>query len=114
MLNVSPELVSTLETILPTYPEMFLEETELPCISYFLYNDTQDETGDTLVYSSVSYIIKIWGKTIKEVMLNSQYVDESLHELGYRRVSSGLQQSNGLICNVMIYRGKGIEFYEEV
>ena len=114
MLDVSPQLVETLEDILPTYPEMFLETTTVPCISYFLYNDTQDETGDTLQYSSISYVIKVWGRTMKEIHLNSQYIDWSLNKIGYRRVSSGLQQSNGLICNTMIYRGKGKEFYDEI
>ena len=59
MLDILPEVKEHLEYILPVYSEPTEKNTSIPCITYFLYNDTQRETGDTLVYSDVTVCIKV-------------------------------------------------------
>ena len=59
MLDVAPDIVEVLKDILPTYSEDTEEPVTVPCITYFPYANIQDETGDTIVYSSLSFCIKI-------------------------------------------------------
>ena len=59
MIDYIPTLVELLGTILPIYPETLNQEVATPCITYFLYNDTQQETGDTLYYSYITYCVKV-------------------------------------------------------
>ena len=56
MIDYTPNLVATLQTILPTHYEMVLtSKTATPCISYMELNNNMTETGDTLGYSRITY-----------------------------------------------------------
>ena len=68
MINYHSELVSALDSILPTHYELVLHRgLATPCISYMELSNVADEEGDTLGYSSISYQIKIWGNKIDEL-----------------------------------------------
>ena len=113
MLDVKPDIVSELSEILPTYYEQFVDSTvSTPCISYFEYNNVQNETGDTLVYSEVTYCVKVWGKSVKDVADYSLLVDDTMSRLGFRRLSANELVNDGLICKVLLYRALGLETKE--
>ena len=60
MIDVSKDMVEELNKVLPTYLDQHVDSnTSVPCITYFLYNNTQEETGDTLGYSHVTQCVKI-------------------------------------------------------
>ena len=61
MLNVSPSIYTQLATIgLPVVAEGFLtKDIDYPCISYYVENDVQANTGDNLMYSNVYYTVKV-------------------------------------------------------
>ena len=62
MINYHKELVAALNTILSTHYELALTSgTKTPCISYQERNNVDAETGDTLGYSRISFIVKVWG-----------------------------------------------------
>ena len=66
MVDFHANLVAALETILPTHYELFLHSgLTTPCISYMELTNNDEETGDTLGYSSISYQVKVWGNKIE-------------------------------------------------
>ena len=68
MIDYDKELVAALSTILPTHYEMNLYRgLPTPCISYQERSNVQQESGDTLGYSRLSYTIKVWSKSAKEI-----------------------------------------------
>jgi hypothetical protein len=114
MFDYAPTLIEKLDEILPTYPDTINQKVATPCITWFLYNDTQQETGDTLHYSYISYCVKVWGTSLAEVMKYSVEVDEMMRESGFTRVNSNILQDSVLFCNTFIYRGHGKEFLDTV
>ena len=51
MIDFDTQLVSTLETVLPTYYELVLtKDIKTPCISYQENNNYEDASGDTLLH----------------------------------------------------------------
>lgn len=113
MLDVKPEVFESLKTVLPTYYELFVDSNvSIPCITYFEYNNIQNETGDTMVYSEVTYCVKVWGHSIKDVSEYSVQADAVMRENGYRRISSTELAQNDLICKTTLYRALGLETKE--
>ena len=110
MIDYAPTLVEKLETILPTYTDAPNQSVATPCITWFLYNDTQQETGDTLYYSYITYCVKVWGTEISDVVSYSAGVDEMMRNSGFTRTSSNIAHDSNLYCNIILYRGHGKEF----
>ena len=68
MIDYHSELVNTLSAILPTHYEMVLSATTAtPCISYLELNNYSTAVGDTLGVSKITYQIKVWGNSIKQI-----------------------------------------------
>lgn len=60
MLDVKPQLVETLNTILPTSYELYVDSSmTLPCITYLEADNSDDLTGDTLGYSNITFNVKV-------------------------------------------------------
>ena len=90
MIDYDTQLVSALETVLPTHYELALtSKTQTPCISYQEANNYDDATGDTLGYSYVSYTVKVWGNYIADLKKYAKQIDSVLRPLGFKRISSG-------------------------
>ena len=87
MINVTPELITALsETGLKVYNENFLtSKCEVPCISYYEYDNSIRAQGDTLAYSDIVYHIKIWAKTQKELVDYSIQIDSIMRKLHFKR-----------------------------
>lgn len=116
MINFHKQIVNTLSTILPTYYEMILHSgIKTPCISYMELNNTADETGDTLGYSSIQYQVKVWGEKIGDLQDYAQKIDNKLRPLGWKRISCNeLQDKESvMIQKIMTYEAKALEVFEE-
>lgn len=86
MYNYKKELVVQLDTILPTYDEMFVDsKTETPCITYLELNNIADKEGDTLRYSTLAFRIKIWGTADMDLNPYTSLLDAKMYELGFKR-----------------------------
>ena len=114
MVDYDTQLVSALETVLPTHYELALtSKTATPCISYQEANNYDDATGDTLGYSYISYTVKIWGNYIGDLKQYAKQVDSVLRPLGFKRVSSGeLHDRNStMIQKILTYEALASENY---
>ena len=115
MINYHEQLVSTLESILPTHYELVLHRgLATPCISYMELDNVADEEGDTLGYSSISYQIKIWGNEIDKLQEYALQIDKALRPLGFKRSGSRelYDYESTMIQKIMNYKAKGLEEFE--
>lgn len=114
MVNYHTELVSALNTILPTHYEMALTaNTKTPCISYMEINNYTSSNGDTLGYSYITYQVKIWANDIATIQRYALEIDKVLRPLGFKRISSGELYDNQstMIQKIMTYEGLALEDY---
>ena len=114
MVNYHQNMVSALNTILPTHYEMALtSKTITPCISYMELNNYVTEYGSHLTYSRVDYQVKIWGNDIGELQEYAEQVDNLLRTLGFKRISSGEMYDNNstMIQKILVYEALTKEQY---
>lgn len=114
MIDYDKQLVAALKKVLPTYHELVLtSKTKTPCISYQEDNNYDDLTGDTLGYSRVSYIVKVWSTEIAEIKKYAQMIDLVLRPLGFKRTSTGElgDPDSTMIQKIMIYEALASENY---
>ena len=115
MIDYHTQLVSTLKTILPTHYELALHSgLSTPCISYKENNNYDTNIGDTLGYSSLSYIIKVWANEIGLIQKYTLEIDKKLKPLGWKRVSSGELYDNEstMIQKIMTYEALALEVFD--
>lgn len=90
MIDYHDELISALNTVLPSYHELALIGKEnTPCISYQERNNYATETGDTIGYSRISFTVKVWSHNIADLQKYSLEIDEILRPIGFKRTASG-------------------------
>ena len=114
MIDYHANLVSALNTILPTHYEMVLHSgIETPCISYMEITNFEDKTGDTCGYSWVSYQIKVWATDIALIQQYALEVDKVVRPLGFKRTSTAelYDTESSMIQKVMTYEGLALENY---
>ncbi len=112
MINDKQRLVSTLKAIAPVEYELFVtDKTPIPCITYYENGNDDNLVGDTLGYSNIRYMIKIWSHSVEELSNMSAQVADQMRLLGYRRLSSFEHRSTNLLCTTQVYRGLGKEYY---
>lgn len=114
MINYHSNLVSALNTILPTHYEMKLHRgLATPCISYMEINNYVDSNGDTLGYSRLQYQVKVWGNDIAELQQYAVLIDAVLRPLGWKRISSGemYDPNSTMIQKIMTYEALAYETY---
>jgi hypothetical protein len=114
MINYHEELVSALNQVLPTHYEMALtSNTVTPCISYMENNNYVYFFGDTLGYSIISYVVKIWANDIGDIQKYALEVDKVLRPLGFKRVSSGELYDNNstMIQKILTFECLALEEY---
>lgn len=114
MIDYHSELVSALQTILPTYYELALtRKAKTPCISYQERNNYDTDTGDTLGYSRITYTIKVWGNEIDVIQENVKKIDRVLRPLGFKRTSSNElhDPQSTMIQKILTYEALASENY---
>lgn len=114
MVNYHTNLVNALNTILPTHYEMVLHSgIKTPCISYMELNNAVAANGTHLGYSRLSYQIKVWGNRIEDLQNYALKIDNTLHSLGWTRVSTRELYDNqsSMIQKIMTYEALASENY---
>lgn len=112
MIDYHSNLVSALNTVLPTHYEMALtSKTTTPCISYQERNNYVDSNGDTLGYSRISYTVKVWANNIAIIQKYALEIDKVLRPLGFKRTSSGelYDPQSTMIQKIMTYECLALE-----
>jgi hypothetical protein len=115
VIDFNKELVSALNTVLPTHYELALtSKTETPCISYQERNNYVSESGNTRGYSLISYTVKVWANNIADIQKYSLEVDNVLRPIGFKRISSGeLYDINStMIQKILTYEALALEEYK--
>ena len=117
MIDYNKELVSALESVLPTYYEMALTaNTKAPCISYMERNNylITDSTNSTIGYSMISYQVKVWANDIATIQKYALEVDKALRPLGFKRIASGELYDNQstMIQKILTYEALASENFE--
>lgn len=116
MIDFHKNIVSALQTVLPTYYEMALTaNTTTPCISYMETNNyaLTEANGASLGYSRVTYQVKVWGNDIATVQEYALMVDDVLRPLGFKRVSSGELHDNNstMMQKILTYEALASEYF---
>lgn len=114
MVDYHNQLVSALNTILPTHYEMALtSKTNVPCISYIEVNNYSYAIGDTIGYSRLTYQVKVWGNKIEELQKYAKQIDDVLRPLGFARVSSRelYDPNSTMIQKIMTFEALALENY---
>lgn len=114
MIDYHAELVTALNSVLPTHYEMALtSKTKTPCISYMETNNYVSTSGDTLGYSYITYQVKVWGNNIAELQKYALQIDSVLRPLGFKRIASGELYDNNstMIQKILTYEAMALEDY---
>lgn len=116
MIDYGKELVSALNTVLPTHYEMALTAgTKTPCISWMELNNyaITEILGATVGYSRISFQIKVWDNNISNIQKYVVEIDDVLRPLGLKRISSGELYDNNstMIQKILTYEALAFETY---
>lgn len=112
MIDYHSDLVTALNTVLPTHYEMTLHSgLATPCISYMEMNNYVYSNGDTLGYSRITYQIKVWSNDIADLQKYALQIDAVLRPLGWKRISSGelYDINSSMIQKIMTYECLALE-----
>ena len=115
MIDYTKELVSALETVLPTHYELALtSKTETPCISYQERNNYVSVTGNTRGYSVISFTVKVWGNRVADIMRYAAQIDNALRPIGFKRTSSNelYDLNSTMLQKILTYEALALEDYE--
>lgn len=114
MIDYHKELVSALNSVLPTHYEMALTAgTETPCISYQERNNYVSTSGDTLGYSRIIYTVKVWANDIADIQKYSLMIDDVLRPIGFKRTSTNelYDVNSTMIQKVLTFEALAYETY---
>lgn len=116
MIDLHKQVVSALETVLPTHYEMVLTAgLETPCISYMETNNymATSPIGSTLGYSRITYQVKVWGNDIEDLQKYALEIDAVLRTIGFHRISTNelYDRNSTMIQKIMNYECLAHEDY---
>lgn len=113
MLTSKKQVVAVLSNILPCYYELFCNgETKMPCITYIETENSANQTGDTIGYSTIEYTIKVWATEITNIEQYATAVDAAMRKMGFRRISATELSVENQYEKVMIYSALGLENFK--
>ena len=107
MIDINPLVVATLKTIgLPVTLEKFVATMPIPCISYTEYSNRDTLVGNTIEYSEIITMVKVWSDSLGVRMSNAILIDKKMKLLGYKKDFGG--DLTGVGTGQYILRYKGI------
>lgn len=114
MINYRKEIQQKLSGILPCYFEMYpSSDISIPCITYKTSNNYDVAMSDSFGFSSLQYLIKLWGESIDSLADYEGKVDAAMRELGFSRQSTTSLVYNNLIQLIYTYEAVGYENDEQ-
>ena len=114
MIDYHKQIVTALNTILPTHYEMVLSSgLKTPCLSYMELNNAAAESGSSLGYSRITYQVKVWANSIDLLQKYALEVDKVLRPIGFTRISSGELYDNqsSMMQKILTYEALALEKY---
>ena len=114
MIDYCKQVVSALNTVLPTHYELALtSKTKTPCISWQERNNYVADTGNTRGYSLISFTVKVWANDIAVIQKYALEVDKAMRAIGFKRTSaSELYDPNStMIQKILTYEALALEDY---
>lgn len=116
MVDTHGQLVSALNSVLPTHYELALTaNTSTPCISYQERDNAAitEIIGATVGYSRISYTIKVWSNRVEELQQYALEIDRVLRPLGFKRINSQElhDPQSTMIQKIMAYEALVYENY---
>lgn len=111
MIDYAKELISALETVLPTHYELALTSKNkvIPCISWQERNNYVVANGDTLGYSKIVFTVKIWAYNLADIMKYCVEIDNVLRPIGFTRTSSNELSNSTMIQRILTYEALCLE-----
>lgn len=111
MIDINPLIISTLNEIgIPVMLENFLEPTTpLPVITHIEYSNKDTLIGDTLEYSEIIIMIKVWSKDLIVLMDNAKKIDVKIKALGFKRDFGSPLFKDGIGQYILRYKGTGLQ-----
>lgn len=91
------------------YYEAFDEKTDVPCVSYLEVSNITSLKGDTLEFSSLSFQVSIWTKTVEELIEISTLISAGLESAGFRRASTQETLDERLFRKILRFDATGYE-----
>jgi hypothetical protein len=78
-------------------------------------NNAEENKGDTLGYSRLSFQVKVWDNDIATIQKYAVEVDKALRPLGFTRTASGelYDQNSTMIQKIMTYEALVKEEFKE-
>jgi len=109
MIDINELVVTTLNTIgLPVMNENFISATtNLPVITYLEYSNRDYVVGDTMEYSELIQMIKVWSTDLGELMNNAILIDAKMRPLGFKRDFGSPLFSDGIGQYILRYKATG-------
>lgn len=114
MVDATKEIITALKQIAPTYYEFFADgSTEKPCITVQEYSNSDDVYGETLGYSAIQFMVKVWANSKAEIQSLGLLIDPVMRQLGFHRESATELMADHQICKLLLYEAEGWEEYYE-
>ena len=114
MIDATKEIITALKTAtnVEVYYEFFADgSTQKPCVTVQEYSNNDDVYGETLGYSTIQYMVKVWGDSKSEIQALGLLIDPAMRELGFHRESATELMVDHQICKLMLYEAEGWEEY---
>ena len=114
MIDYNKEIVSALNTVLPTYFEMALTSNiKIPCYSYMELNNysATEVIGATTGYSYITFQVKVWSNKVAELEKYALIADDKMRAIGFKRISSGILYDNNssMMQKILTYEALAME-----
>lgn len=118
MKNIQNLIIPQLQSIAPCQYELFLNpSTAIPCISYQVIQNTEEQRGNINGYSRITLRLKVWSTKIEEICRIQEQIDDKLAEIPdiprVLRTSVGELTDGELICSIMDYQFLLEEYYSQ-
>lgn len=115
MICFKQKLKQELDTILPTFYELFMDSSGIiPCFSYIESSNIARQEGDEFRYSQIQFTIKLWSRKVSEIAHYSWLLDTKMRELGFKRISYNELWKDDLCSAIFLYEGLGFEECEHL
>lgn len=110
MIDYSKQFASLLEAgSVPVYYEKFNSNKEIPCVSYFEVSNVQDLSSDFLVYSYITFQVRIYANRISELQTIAKKIDAELLKNGFTREYASENTNEQPLQKILRYRCCGFE-----
>ena len=105
MKDINEYVEEVLNTVLPTYYELFLDNSShIPCLSYKVSNNSEISKANTLCYERIIIRVKVWCTSIQDLCEYSSKVDDAIATLGPFTRSTASELNDGdLLCRIIDY-----------